>query len=155
MISTARPKSRPPSDRGKSKKARTSYEEIVASIAPSKQGSPSADELFDFMFTTDRVSSQVAEESENLLTRVMEDDKLWAWTEVDSPSTPIKPDGTKNVVGALGLNPENTSSFSVVDLEVVHERWKSAAKKTPDLQHPLIPIIQAWLAKMGARLFDQ
>ena len=145
MVSTARQKSRLPSDKGKTKKARKRYEEIVASITASMQGSPSADELFNFMFTTDKVSSQVAEESENLLTRVMEDDKLWAWTEVDSPSTPIKPDGTKNVVGALGLNPENTSSFSVVDLEVVHERWKSAAKKTPDLQHPLIPIIEAWL----------
>ena len=144
MISTARPKSRQPSDRGKSKKAWKRYEEIVASIAASTQGSPSADELFDFMFT-DQVSSQVAEESENLLTRVMEEDKLWAWTEVDSASTPIKPDGTKKVVGALGLNPENTSSFSVVDLEVVHERWKSAAKKSLDLQHPLTPIIQAWL----------
>ena len=145
MVSTARQKSRLPSDKGKTKKARKRYEEIVASITASMQGSPSADELFNFMFTTDKVSSQVAEDSENLLTRVMEDDKLWAWTEVDSPSTPIKPDGTKNVVGALGLNPENTSSFSVVDLEVVHERWKSAAKKTPDLQHPLIPIIEAWL----------
>ena len=75
----------------------------------------------------------------------MQDDKLWAWTEVESPSAPIKPDGTAKIVGALGLNPENTSSFSVVDLEVVHERWKSAAEETPDIQHPLIPIIQAWL----------
>ena len=121
------------------------YEEIVASITLSTQGSPSADELFDFMFTTNKISSQIAEESENLLTRIMEDDKLWAWTEVDSPSATIKPDGTTKIVGALGLNPENTSSFSVVDLEVVHERWKSAAEKSPDLQHPLIPIIQAWL----------
>lgn len=145
MVSTARQKSRLPSDRGKSKKARKRYEEIVASITASMQGSPSADELFNFMFTTDKVSSQVAEESEDLLTRIMEDDKLWAWTEVDSPGTPIKPDGVKKIVGALGLNPEHTSSFSVVDLEVVHDRWRSAAKKTPDLQHPLIPIIQAWL----------
>jgi hypothetical protein len=145
MVSTARQKSRLPSDRGKSKKAWKRYEEIVASITPSTQGSPSADQLFDFMFTTDKVSSQIAEESENLLTIIMEDDKLWAWTEVDSPSAPIKPDGTTKIVGALGLNPENTSSFSVVDLEVVHERWKSAAEETPDLQHPLIPIIQAWL----------
>lgn len=145
MVSTARQKSRLPSDRSKSKKARKRYEEIVASITASMQGSPSADELFNFMFTTDKVSSQVAEESEDLLTRIMEDDKLWAWTEVDSPGTPIKPDGAKKIVGALGLNPEHTSSFSVVDLEVVHDRWRSAAKKTPDLQHPLIPIIQAWL----------
>ena len=145
MISTAKPKSRQPSDRGKSTKAWKRYEEIIASIAASTQGSPSADELFHFMFTTDQVSPQVAEESEDLLTRVMEDDKLWAWTEVDSASTPIKPDGTKKVVGALGMNPENTSSFSVVDLVVVHERWKSAAKKSLDLQHPLTPIIQAWL----------
>ena len=85
------------------------------------------------MFTTVKVSSQIAEESENLLRRIMEDDKLWAWTEVDSPSAPIKPDGTTKIVGALGLNPENTSSFSVVDLEVVHERWKSVAEKEPDL----------------------
>ena len=145
MVSTARQKSRLPSDRSKSKKARKRYEEIVASITASMQGSPSADELFNFMFTTDKVSSQVAEESEDLLTRIMEDDKLWAWTEVDSPGTPIKPDGVKKIVGALGLNPEHTSSFSVVDLEVVHDRWRSAAKKTPDLQHPLIPIIQAWI----------
>ena len=145
MVSTARQESRLPSDRGKSKKTWKRYEEIVASITPSTQRSPSADELFDFMFTTDKVSSQIAEESENLLTRIMEDDKLWAWTEVDSPSAPIKPDGTAEIVGALGLNPKNTSSFSVVDLEVVHERWKSSAEETPDIQHPLIPIIQAWL----------
>ena len=144
MVSTPRQKSRLPSGIGKSKKAWKRYEEIVASIEPCTQGSPSADELFDFMFTTDKISSQIAEESENLLTRIMQDDKLWASTEVDSPSAPIKPHGTARIVGALGLNPENTSSFSAVDLQVVHERWKSAADKTPELQHPLIPIIQAW-----------
>ena len=131
MVSTARQKSRLPSDRGKSKKAWKRYEEIVASISPSTQRSPSADELFDFMFTTDKVSSQIAEESENLLTRIMEDDKLWAWTEVDSPSAPIKPDGTAKIVGALGLNPENTSSFSVVDLEVVHEKMEIGGRRNP------------------------
>ena len=76
MVSTARQKSRLPSGIGKSKKAWKRYEEIVASITPCTQGSPSADKLFDFMFTTDKVSSQIAEESENLLTRVMQDDKL-------------------------------------------------------------------------------
>ena len=72
MVSTARQKSRLPSGIGKSKKAWKRYEEIVASITPCTQGSPSADKLFDFMFTTDKVSSQIAEESENLLTRIMQ-----------------------------------------------------------------------------------
>ena len=102
MVSTPRQKRRLPSGIGKSKKAWKRYEEIVASIEPCTQGSPSADELFDFMFTTDKISSQIAEESENLLTRIMQDDKLWAWTEVDSPSAPIKPHGTARIVGALG-----------------------------------------------------
>lgn len=146
MVSTAR-RNRPQSlKRTKRKKVWKRYAEVVASLSPSTQRPPSAYELFEFMFATNGVSSQIAEESEDLLATIMQEDKLWAWTQVDSAKAPIKPDDTKEIVGALGIDPKDPSSFSVVDLEVIHERWKSAAEKRPGLQHPLTPIIQAWLA---------
>ena len=144
MVSTARKKNRSPSGKSQDIDAWKGYEETIASVTHSKQGLPSASELFAFMFDTDKIPAQTAQESEDLLTRVMAEDKIWAWTEVDSPSAPITSDGTNKMVGALGVNPDNTSSFSVVDLKDVHARWKSAVARQPDVQHPLMPIIQAW-----------
>ena len=144
MVSAIRKKGRSPAEMSKGMQVRTFYDELIASIADPETAPPSANELFEFMFSTDKVSAQTAEKSENLLTRLLNDHKIWAWTEVESPKVPLKTDGTTKVVGALGVDPENPFSFSVIDLKIVHEKWTSATTVQERIQHPLLPIVRAW-----------
>ena len=45
-----------------------------------------------FMFHTNDVTEEVAEKSETLLTRLMQDNREWIWVEIDSREDPHVPD---------------------------------------------------------------
>ena len=101
--------------------------------------SPAAAELFAFMFDSPDVPAEITEESEALLTKVMNDNRTWAWTEVDLPI--VAPGASEqSVMGAIGIDFENPKEISVVKLHEVHTKW---AQSKGD-KHPLIPIIECW-----------
>ena len=97
--------------------------------------------LLDFMFHTNNVTEEVAERSETLLTKLMQDNREWIWVEVDSGEDSHAPD--KKVIGAMGYNPDDPYNRLIVELPTIQKRWR---KKNDKDIHPLVPIIEAWLA---------
>ena len=92
-----------------------------------------------FMFHTNDVTEEVAEKSETLLTKLMQNNREWIWVEVDSCEDPHVPD---KVIGAMGYDPDDPYNRLIVKLSIVHKRWR---KKNDEDIHPLAPIIEAWL----------
>ena len=97
--------------------------------------------LLNFMFHTNEVTEEVAEESESLLTKLMRDDKEWIWVEVDSGKDPQVVD--KKVIGAMGYSPDDPFDRIIVDLLKVHKLWR---KRNNGGIHPLTPIVEVWVA---------
>ena len=106
---------------------------------------PPARTLFAFMFDSPDVPVEVTEESETLLTKVMDDNRTWAWAEVDLP---MIRSGLceQSMMGAIGIGFDNLREFSVVRLDEVHKRWV----QTKEERHPLIPILDCWHRTYGA-----
>ena len=130
----------------------TEYQRIIefvsGSFPMSTAVSPTAKELFDFMFHTENVSANVADQSEKLLKEIMDDSRMWAWTEVDYSKIRKVADkiGRPKLVGALGVGAEDTD-LDVLDLTGIHEKWNRYRKrKKDDTVHPLKPILEAWYA---------
>ena len=130
----------------------TEYQKIIESVSGSfhmkPSIAPSPQELFDFMFHTEQVSADIADQSEKLIKRIMEDGRTWAWAEVDYSKLQGVADiiGRTKLVGALGVG-EKDSDFDVLDLTTVHERWtKYRTKRADNTIHPLRPILEAWYA---------
>ena len=92
------------------------------------------------MFHTNHVTEEVAEKSETLLTKLMQDNREWIWVEVDSCEDPHVLD---KMIGAMGYDPDDPYNRLIVKLSTVHKRWR---KKNDEDIHPLAPIIEAWLA---------
>lgn len=97
--------------------------------------------LLNFMFYTNEVTEEVAEKSESLLTKLMQDDREWIWVEVDSDKDPYLVD--KKMIGAMGYSPDDPFDRITVDLLKVHKRWR---KRTDGGIHPLTPIVEVWVA---------
>lgn len=120
----------------------TEYDALLKTI---HSESPAAAKLFAFMFDSPDVPADITEETEALLTKVMNDNRTWAWTEV---SLPIVAPGAseQSVMGAIGIDFDNPKEISVKKLHEVHTKWaQSRADK-----HPLIPIIECWYRIHGA-----
>ena len=71
-----------------------------------------------FMFHTNDVTEEVAEKSETLLTKLMQDNREWIWVEVDSCEDPHVPD---KVIGAMGYDPDDPYNRLIVKLSIVHK----------------------------------
>jgi hypothetical protein len=97
--------------------------------------------LLDFMFHTDGVTEEVAEKSESLLTKLMQDDREWIWVEVDSREDPHVVE--KKRIGAMGYAPEDPFDRLTVKLKNIHKRWRN---NQDEGLHPLAAIVEAWVA---------
>lgn len=96
--------------------------------------------LLNFMFFTNEVTEEVAEKSESLLTKLMQDDREWIWVAVDSDKDPDVVD--KKMIGAMGYSPDDPFNRITVDLHKVHKRWR---KRNDGGIHPLTPIVEVWI----------
>ena len=118
------------------------YDTLLKEIHPE---SPPARTLFCFMFDSPDVPVEVTAESETLLTKVMGDNRTWAWTEVDLPMIRTG-QGGQSLMGAIGIDFDNPRDFSVVRLDEVHNKWVGTKQE----RHPLIPILECWHMNYGA-----
>ena len=95
--------------------------------------------LFAFMFDSPDVPADVTKESEAILTKVMGENRTWAWAEVDLPM--IRPRmSEQSIMGAIGIDFDNPREISILGLNEVHDRWTQTKGQT----HPLIPILRCW-----------
>lgn len=108
-------------------------------------GSPPAGTLFAFMFDSPDVPAEVTDESEALLTKVMGENRTWAWAEVDFPTIRSGQSG-HSIMGAIGIDFDNFKEASVVKLDEVHNKWAQTKRE----RHPLIPILECWHRAHGA-----
>ena len=112
------------------------YDELLRAIDPK---APPAAVLFAFMFDSPDVPADVTKESEAILTKVMGENRTWAWAEVDLPM--IRPGmSEQSIMGAIGIDFDNPREISILRLNQVHDRWNQTKGQT----HPLIPILRCW-----------
>ena len=96
------------------------YDELLRAIDPK---APPAAVLFAFMFDSPDVPADVTKESEAILTKVMGENRTWAWAEVDLPM--IRPGmSEQSIMGAIGIDFDNPREISILRLNQVHDRWK-------------------------------
>ena len=121
--------------------SRSKYQSILNEVG-TRAGTSQVDgsALLYFMFHTNGVTEEIAEKSESLLTRLMQDDREWIWVEVDSREH--RHVVGKKRIGAMGYTPEDPFDRLTVKLGKVHKRWKN----NDEILHPLAPIVEAWVA---------
>lgn len=103
--------------------------------------------LLNFMFNTRKVTSEVANKSEDLLTELMNDGREWFWIELDSPESSESSDG--KMIGASGYFDQVPFDCIVSRLTKIHKIWMNHGCTTV---HPLQPILEAWVDSGGEKV---